>query len=313
MSAESQHFQVESGLGRIRLDDYLFARFGSLSRMYLRELVKTNCVLVNGEYTNVGVKLRANDLIEITVDMSRGTSMQPESIPLDIVYEDAAMIVVNKPSGMLVHPTHRDKNGTLLNGLTYYLNKNRFPQSREDTKKDEESHPKLAEDAKEIKNVVRPGLVHRLDKETSGLMVIAKSVEIHRRLAREFMKKRVEKRYVALVDGTFSDDEGMIESPIGRFPEKKMWDVKVDGKLSVTRYRVIDRSNDTTLVELEPVTGRTNQLRIHCASIGHPIVGDLRRGGSDFSRLCLHAAKLAFRHPVTNELVEFASKVPAEF
>ena len=144
-------------------------------------------------------------------------------------------------------------------------------------------------------------------------MVIAKSVEIHRRLAREFMKKRVEKRYIALVDGTFRDDEGTIESPIGRFPEKKIWDIKADGKLSITRYRVIEIYLDTTLVELEPVTGRTNQLRIHCASIGHPIVGDVQRGGREFGRLCLHSHRLTFRHPATLESVEFQLSVPADF
>jgi len=289
--------EVDNGLGRVRLDDYLFARFGSLSRMYLRELVKTNQVLVNGEFTNVGVKLRTNDFIEIAVDMSRGTAMQPENIPLEIVYEDNAIIVVNKPAGMLVHPTHRDKNGTLLNALAFHLNRGSFAQGRGHTEK----------------SVVRPGLVHRLDKETSGLMVVAKSVEIHRRLAREFMKKRVEKRYVSLVDGTIRDDEGTIESPIGRFPEKKIWDIKADGKLSVTRYRVIEKYVDTTLVELEPVTGRTNQLRIHCASVGHPIVGDVQRGGREFGRLCLHSYRLTFRHPMTFESVEFRLPAPADF
>src|SRR4051812_20451055 len=212
MFMEKRELQVQVGLGHIRLDDYLFARFSSLSRMYLRELVKTNQVLVNGEYTNVGIKLRSNDFVEITVDMSRGTSMQPENIPLDIVYEDNAIVVVNKPTGMLVHPTHRDKNGTLLNALSFYLNK--------------ESSQQRPGDDEEQKFAIRPGLVHRLDRETSGLMVIAKSVEIHRKLAREFMKKRIEKRYIALVEGTFTDDEGIIESPIGRFAEKKMWDVK---------------------------------------------------------------------------------------
>jgi 23S rRNA pseudouridine1911/1915/1917 synthase len=152
-----------------------------------------------------------------------------------------------------------------------------------------------------------------LDKETSGLMVVAKSVDIHRKLTREFMKKRVEKRYVALVDGVMTIDEGTIEAPIGRYAEKKIWDVKDDGKVSVSRYRVLDRSDETTLLELEPVTGRTNQLRIHCASIGHPIVGDIKRGGSSFERLCLHACRLSFRHPVTNELMIFETAVPAEF
>src|SRR4051812_14086329 len=121
---ERLEFEVEGGLGRIRLDEYLFARVGTLSRMYLRELVKTNQVLVNGEYANTGVRLRANDFVEIVADMSRGTSMRPENIPLDIVFEDNTIVVVNKPAGMLVHPTHRDKNGTLLNALTYHLNYN---------------------------------------------------------------------------------------------------------------------------------------------------------------------------------------------
>jgi 23S rRNA pseudouridine1911/1915/1917 synthase len=311
--AQSVSFQVEGDLGRVRLDDYLFARFGTLSRMYLRELVKTNQVLVNGEYTNVGVKLRENDFIEISVDLSRGTSMQPEDIPLDIVYEDNAIIVVDKPAGMLVHPTHRDKNGTLLNGLVYYLNDKKFPQSRKDAKEYGELHAKLPEDAKEIRSVMRPGLVHRLDKETSGLMVIAKTVDIHRKLAREFMKKRVQKRYVALVDGSITANEGMIEAPIGRYTEKKLWDVKDDGKISVSRYKVIERLDDKTLLELEPVTGRTNQLRIHCASIGHPIVGDVQRGGREFTRLCLHAYRLSFKHPNTNESLTFESDVPTKF
>ena len=305
--------QVESGLGRIRLDDYLFARFDTLSRMYLRDLVKTNQVLVNGEFSNTGVRLRANDFIEIIVDMSRGTSMRPENIPLEIVYEDNAIIVVNKPAGMLVHPTHRDKNGTLLNGLVFHLNRKNFPQSRKDAKNKEEVHAKLAEDAKEIRSVKRPGLVHRLDKETSGLMVVAKSVDVHRKLAREFLKKRVEKRYVALVDGVISTDEGTIEAPIGRYAEKKIWDVKDDGKVSITRYRVIDRADDATLLELEPVTGRTNQLRIHCASIGHPIVGDVQRGGSEFARLCLHAYELTVCHPITNKRMLFSISTPTNF
>jgi 23S rRNA pseudouridine1911/1915/1917 synthase len=295
MVTEGQQFQVESGLGRIRLDDYLFARFGSLSRMYLRDLVRTNQVIVNGDYPNIGTRLRANDFIEMSVDMSRGTSMQPEDIPLDIVYEDGAVIVVNKPAGMLVHPTHRDKNGTLLNALTFYLNKKDLTQSRKDAE------------------TVRPGLVHRLDKGTSGLMVIAKSVATHRKLAREFMKKRVKKRYVALVDGVIAENEGEIESRIGRYAEKKIWDVKEDGKSAVSRFCVLDRFTDSTLVELEPVTGRTNQLRIHCASIGHPIVGDVQRGGREFARLCLHAFWLSFKHPLAHSQVEFNTDIPKLF
>ena len=291
-------FEVEKGLGRIRLDDYLFARLGTLSRMYLRELVKENRVLLNGEFTNVGVRLRANDFLEIEADMSRGTSMRPEDIPLDIVFEDRAIIAVNKAAGMLVHPTHRDKNGTLLNALTFYLNQKNF------------SH--TGNDDGEV-GVLRPGLVHRLDRETSGLIVIAKTVEVHRRLAREFMKKRVEKRYAALVDGKITDDAGTIELPIGRFAEKKMWDVKSDGKMSVTRFWARRRYSELTLVELEPVTGRTNQLRIHCASFGHPIVGDVQRSGRSFERLCLHANAIKFRHPMSGETVQLKIPIPINF
>jgi 23S rRNA pseudouridine1911/1915/1917 synthase len=290
------HLEVESGLGRIRLDEYLFARLGTLSRMYLRELVKTDQVLVNGEFANVGVRLRANDFVEVAADLSRGTSMQPEDIPLDIIYEDDAIIVVNKAAGMLVHPTNRDKNGTLLNALSFHLNERVPPQIRKETKK-----------------VVRPGLVHRLDRETSGLIVVAKTVNAHRRLAIDFVKKRVEKRYLALVDGVVEQDEGTVTISIGRFAEKKHWDVKTDGKASETRFRVVRREHDSTLLELEPVTGRTNQLRIHCAHIGHPIVGDVQRGGRPFRRLCLHAFHLSFFHPSTKERRAFEKTVANKF
>jgi 23S rRNA pseudouridine1911/1915/1917 synthase len=285
-------FEVEPGLGRIRLDDYLFARLGSLSRMYLRELVKTESVQLNGEFTNVGIRLRAGDLVEVEADMSRGTAMRPEDIPLDIVFEDKAIIVVNKLAGMLVHPTHRDKNGTLLNALVFYLNEKNLPQSRKDAKA-----------------VVRPGLVHRLDRETSGLIVVAKTLEAHRGLAREFMKKRVRKTYVALVEGTVADDEGTISVPIGRDAEKKHWDVKADGKISETRFQVIERQVDSTLLQLEPVTGRTNQIRIHCAHIGHPIVGDVQRGGRENGRLCLHAQSISFKNPATGEEMMFSADI----
>ena len=181
---------------------------------------------------------------------------------------------------MLVHPSHRENNGTMLNALSYHLNHN-------STK------------------LIRPGLPHRLDKQTSGLIVVAKTAFAHRRLSSDFMKKRVEKRYLALVDGILEKDEGAIEAPIGRFAELKQWSVKEDGKHSESRFWVQERYADTTLIELEPVTGRTNQLRIHCELIGHPIVGDVQRGGSEFERLCLHAYKLAFRHPVTHDDLKF--------
>ena len=281
-------FQVPKSERRTRLEDFLFDRFGELSRMYLRDVVKGGLCQVNGRFENVGYRLRPDDFVEIELDPTRAGAMRPENIPLNILFEDEDILVVEKPVGMLVHPTHRDKSGTLLNGLSYHLNKNQ-------------------------RNNIRPGLVHRLDKHTSGLMVIAKNLKTHRSLASQFHRKLVEKKYIALVDGVVSDDHGTIERPVGRFEDLKLWDVKTDGKHSMTRFRVIERRNVVSLLELEPVTGRTNQLRIHCAAIGHPIVGDTERGATAFSRLCLHAFRLSFRHPTSRDEVRFESAMPEQF
>lgn len=266
-----------------RLEDYLLDEFTTVSKMYLRDLVRGEKCDVNGRNENIGYRLRANDLIEIWIDETRGTAMVAEPMSLDIVFEDNDLLIVNKPAGMLVHPSHREKRGTLLNGLAHHLNQNAAQH-------------------------VRPGLIHRLDKETSGLIVIAKNAAAHRSLCRDFLKRRVEKRYSALVDGVVKEDSGTITAPIGRFADLKHWSVKDDGKHAETRFVVRMRGDDTTLLELEPVTGRTNQLRIHCQSIGHPIVGDTRRGGRTAERLYLHAASLAFPHPTTREMMSFTSK-----
>jgi 23S rRNA pseudouridine1911/1915/1917 synthase len=279
------YFQVEPDANKQKLGEYLFENLNGLSKMYLRELIKTGKCVVNGEHENSGYRLRPSDFVEVEADLSRGTAMQPQDIAIDIVYEDEDLIVVNKPAGKLVHPTHRDRNGTLLNALTFYLNRETASPTR----------------------FIRPGLPHRLDKQTSGLIVIAKTALAHRRLSADFMKKRVEKRYLALVQGAVADDSGSIVAPIGRYADLKYWSVKTDGKHSESRFWVLERSLDKTLLELEPVTGRTNQLRIHCESLGHPIIGDEARGGLSFERLCLHAFKLAFRHPVDGRLLSFQS------
>ena len=267
----------------IRLEDLLCERFRALSKMYLREVVQSGACEVNGRHENIGHKLRPNDFIEIELDLSREHSMLPQDIPLEITHEDADLIVVVKPAGMLVHPSHREKNGTLLNSLAFHFNRNGGP-------------------------IVRPGLVHRLDKDTSGLIVVAKNARAHRILCRQFQRKTVEKRYLALVKGEVAADEGIIFGNIGRHAELKLWGLKEKGKPSETRYWVLKRSNGRTLLELEPVTGRTNQLRIHCASIGHSIVGDKERGGGATRPLHLHAAQLKFRHPTSGDSVELKSR-----
>ena len=305
---------VPSGAPRTRLEDFLFEQFPGLSRMYLRRVVKDEKCEVNGRLENVGYRLRSGDFLEVELDLTRENSMRPEDVPLDIVFEDEHIVVVNKPAGMLVHPTNRDKNGTLLNALVFHLNAEHLANAERGPGTPDSHTLTLSrkyqmngnenEDPKsEIHNpkspIIRPGLVHRLDKQTSGLIVIAKSVRAHRSLARQFQKKYVVKKYLALVDGRVEKDEGTIDVSIGRYAEQKRWDVKEGGKKAETRYRVLERYADTTLLELEPVTGRTNQLRIHCESIGHPIVGDVSRAGREHERLCLHAWRISFKHPVT--------------
>lgn len=290
-------FEVGAGSRKQKLGDYLFDKVRTLSKMYLRELIKTGKCEVNGSLVNSGYRLREGDFIEVEADLTRGTAMQPDDIALDIVFEDAEIVVVNKPAGMLVHPSHRDKNGTLLNALSFHLNAECEVQTD-----DSPLHTPRS-------TFIRPGLPHRLDKQTSGLIVVAKTLHAHRVLTEHFMRRRVAKVYLALVDGIVEEDEGTIEARIGRYEELKHWGVKEDGKLSETRFRVRERFADSTLLELEPVTGRTNQLRIHCETIGHAIVGDASRGGSPFSRLCLHAYKLAFPHPGNREMLSFESPI----
>jgi 23S rRNA pseudouridine1911/1915/1917 synthase len=286
--------EVAQAEHKLRLDDFLFANVTSLSKMYLRDLLKEGKCEVNGTTASSGQKLRANDFVEIEIDASAKTSMTPEVIPLDIIFEDEEILVVNKPCGMLVHPTFANCGGTLLNALAYYFNhqlKNGEPPKR----------------------MIRAGLVHRLDKQTSGLVLIAKTPRAHRILCGHFERRLVSKKYTALVDGVVEDDAGRISAPIGRYAETKFWDVKEDGKNAETEFRVVQRGEDSTLLELTPITGRTNQLRIHCAHVGHPIVGDDWYGGREFSRLCLHASRLEFWHPGGNRRVEVVSKFPKEF
>ncbi|HEX8286924.1 MAG TPA: RluA family pseudouridine synthase [Pyrinomonadaceae bacterium] len=283
-------FQVTEAENKTRLEDFLLARFRTLSKIYLREVVRDERCEVNGRLENRGFKLRTNDFIEIEIDNSRQTTIEPESVPLEIVYEDPEILVVNKPAGMLVHPTLKVRTGTLLNGLVFYLNQN------------------LVENKENYLSYIRAGLIHRLDKDTSGLLVIGKNARAHRILCSHFQRKLVEKRYFALVDGSVNDESGTIKAPIGRYAEEKIWNIKPDGKQSITNFWVKNRCADRTLLELEPVTGRTNQLRIHLAHVGHPITGDEKYGGKPFQRMCLHAYKLCFRHPSGGKRMEFVAE-----
>lgn len=298
-------FNVEESVRRNRLDKFLFEKVTAVSKIYLLNRLKEGKCTVNGIIKPAGYHLQANDAVSIKLDLNAATGMQPEDIALEIIYEDEEIIVVNKPAGLLVHPTLGQKNGTLLNALSYYFNREQFRQIDKTDVINDLPTP--------AGSFVRPGLIHRLDRQTSGLMVLSKTSRALRVLNSHFQRKLVEKKYVARVEGVIKNDYGVIDAPIGHFEELKKWDIKADGKSAETRYRVLERSAVETLLELEPVTGRTHQLRIHCTHIGHPIVGDDVHAGRSFIRLCLHAAALSFWHPNGSRRLQFYQVPPAEF
>lgn len=270
--------------------------------MHIAGLLARGACRVNGEAAHAGQRVRAGELVEVESAGGVPNSMTPEFVPLEVVYEDEHLIVVVKPSGVLVHPTLGVKRGTLANALSYHLNRELFDESRSD------GSPIPSGAA-----FIRPGIVHRLDRDTSGLMVVAKTQGALSRLTQHFQRRLVEKRYVAVVGGLLEEDELNIDAPVGRIEgARPAWGVMESGKPAETRLRVVERAARRTLVGLEPLTGRTNQLRIHCAHVGHAIAGDVLYAGEPHARLCLHAARLAFRHPASNEWVEFASETPPE-
>ncbi len=300
---EVLRFQVSAEEEDRRLDRFVASRLGRLSRMRINTLLVEGVCRVNGERAAPGYHVRKNDLVEIEIDKDEPTAMTPEAIPLNVVYEDAHLLVIDKPSGLLVHPTRGEKSGTLMNALAYYLNRERFQTVDAPSPEDESRAAPVA----------RPGLVHRLDRATSGLMVIAKHERALSILTRHFHRRLVDKRYLALVHGRLEEDELIIDAPIGRYAEAHpKWNVNAVGKHAETRLRVIERRARATLVELEPVTGRTNQLRIHCAHIGHAILGDQWYGQDMVPRLCLHASRLGFHHPKGGDWLEFFSPLPEE-
>ena len=314
--SERLQYRIEAGEGGQRLDVFLAARLGTLSRMRIANLLAAGACLVDQRPRHAGYHLKTGEVVDLSLDENLPTTaMMPEPLPLDIVYQDDLILIVNKPSGMLVHPNIKTKSGTLANALVYHLNRDLYASS-----------PPADPPA-----VVRPGLVHRLDRDTSGLMVVAKTQRALSILTRHFHHRLVQKRYTAIVSGVVGDEEGVINAPLGINPSKSppRW-VFADGKPAETRFRVTQRMHTTTVIELEPVTGRTNQLRIHCAYIGHPILGDIlygagvgsqlpvvgwdqaRSSGFTDHRLCLHASRLAFHHPDDGRWMEFLSPLPDE-
>jgi 23S rRNA pseudouridine1911/1915/1917 synthase len=264
------------------------------SRVFAQNLIKDGFVKVNGALQKSNHKTVLGEVVEVCVQEPPPLDAKPENIPLNIFYEDSTLVVVNKPFGMTVHPGAGCPNGTLVNALLFHCKK----------------LSNVNDDA------ARPGIVHRLDKETSGLMVAVKNNRAHVHLAKQFEDRTIKKCYVALVEGAVEFDEGVIDAPLGPDPfhRQKRSVLAREPKEAQTFYKVLKRSPKTSLVLLMPKTGRMHQLRVHMAYLGHPILGDEKYGKrSSFSRLALHAKTLGFQHPKTKAWLEFSSPIPSEF
>ncbi|MBP2623150.1 RluA family pseudouridine synthase [Streptococcus oricebi] len=276
-----------------RLDKAL-ADLTSLSRSLANEQIKEGQVLVNGQVKKAKYKVQLGDVIRYQLPEPELVDYQPENLALDIIYQDEDVAVVNKPQGMVVHPSPGHNQGTLVNALLYHI-----------------------KDLSSINGVLRPGIVHRIDKDTSGLLMIAKNDQAHLALAQELKDKKSLRKYWALVHGNLPNDLGVIEAPIGRSEkDRKKQAVTAKGKEALTRFKVLERFGDYSLLELQLETGRTHQIRVHLAYIGHPIAGDpvygpkkTLKGQGQF----LHAKTLGFTHPRTGQDLEFSVDLPPVF
>lgn len=276
-----------------RLDKAL-ADLSPLSRGQANDQIKQGLVLVNGQQKKAKYTVQAGDVIQFELPKEEVLEYQAQDIPLDIIYEDEALAIINKPQGMVVHPSAGHPSGTMVNALMYHI-----------------------KDLSSINGVVRPGIVHRIDKDTSGLLMIAKTDEAHQALAAELKAKKSLRKYLAIVHGNLSNDRGMIEAPIGRSEkDRKKQAVTAKGKEAVTRFTVLERFGDYSLVELQLETGRTHQIRVHMAYIGHPVAGDPlygpRKTLSGHGQF-LHAETLGLTHPLTGEDMLFTVEPPAIF
>jgi 23S rRNA pseudouridine1911/1915/1917 synthase len=294
-----RRLELLAGEGKERLDRLLAQQVPELSRSAARRLIDDGQVTVNGEPAKASYRVRPGDLVVALLPAKEATELVAEAIPLNIVYEDKNLLVVDKPAGMVVHPAPGHPAGTLVNALLAHC-------------------PELA-----TSGDGRPGIVHRLDRDTSGLILVAKNEKTRRALQRQFKDRQVLKAYLALLDGHLQPAWGRIEAPVGRDPHhRQRMAVLAGGREAVTEYHVLEQfsrqsgpaAGDYTLAEAEPKTGRTHQIRVHFSSIGHPVVGDTvygrRRSHLPVARQFLHARRLAFKHPATGQRTEFEAPLP---
>ena len=277
--------------------DVFVAQNTDYSRNSVQLLLEDNKISVNGKNVSKSYKMKSGDILEIIVEEAKDVGIEAEDIPLDIYYEDKDLLVVNKPKGMVVHPANGNESGTLVNALMFHC-------------KDSLSG---------INGEIRPGIVHRIDKDTSGLLVVAKNDIAHEHLAKQFKEHSINRIYYAIVYGNVKEESGDIEAPIGRHKtdRKKFCITETNSKYAFTHYDVVDKLNGFTLVKLKLKTGRTHQIRVHMQSKGHPLAGDPVYGPknciTELKGQALHAGVLGFIHPTTGEYIEFSSPWPAEF
>ena len=294
---EILEFSVDGSENGIRIDRYLSEKNAELSRSYLQKLLKEQGITVNGREVKANYKVQAGDEIRISLPDLSEPDILPEDIPLDILYEDEDVMMVNKPKGMVVHPSAGHTSGTLVNAILFHCQGN----------------------LSGINGVMRPGIVHRIDKDTTGALLICKNDVAHRDLAEQLKEHSIKRRYRAIVSGNLKDDEGTVEGPIGRHPvdRKKMAINYKNGKEAITHYKVLERFGNATYIECRLETGRTHQIRVHMTSIGHPLLGDEVYGSGKnpyhLQGQALHAMVLGFVHPRTGEYLEFTAPLPEYF
>jgi len=293
--AEIRTFLVESNDAGKRIDVFLSEKIEDMSRSRIQKLIEDNKIKVNAKEIKSNYKIKNGDEITVEVPKPVMLQIQAEDIDIDILYEDDDIVVVNKPQGMVVHPAAGNYTGTLVNAL---LKKCRTLSS--------------------INGVIRPGIVHRIDKDTSGVLVVAKNDYAHQHLAEQIKEHTVKRVYIALTEGVIKQDQGTIDKPIGRHPiHRKKMAVIENGKRAVTHFKVLERYKENTLVEARLETGRTHQIRVHMAYIGHPLVGDpvygFKKQKFNLKGQALHAMVLGFIHPRTGEYMEFSSPLPDYF
>lgn len=292
--------QVKAINEKIRLDAYISKEIEDLSRSMIQKLLEEDKINVNGKIEKPSYKVQEGDIIEVSIEKPKEVKIEAQDIPLDIIYEDNDILVVNKQKGLVVHPANGNPDGTLVNAIMAHC-------------KDSLSG---------IGGELRPGIVHRLDKDTSGLLIIAKNDKAHIQVSEQIKNREVKKTYIALVRGTIAEDEATINMPIGRSTkDRKKMAVTKNGKEAVTHFKVLNRyttnKGSYTLLEIKIDTGRTHQIRVHMAEIGHPVIGDsvYSNGKNEFGveGQCLHAKRLEFVHPITGKEMKLEAPLPKYF